>query len=237
MSLFAPLFAANGPDLIKFVLVVIVFIIIGIGKLLGAMQQAKEQARRAAAKRPEGGAQPQQPVQAVSAGRDDEVDEFLRKAQERKLRRQASTQPAKADRPLRRRATKPMVAEAVEETPKPTLKPVGDQLTEHVEKYLSADEFGKRTSQLGGEVLEAEKELDQHFHQVFDHRVSELETVPGETAVPPAAVEPSELSAEVAPEAAPDFVLGVLDLLSSPESLGQAVILNEILHRPEERWA
>jgi hypothetical protein len=232
MSLFAPLFAAVDPGLVKLILAVIVFIMIGIGKLLGATQGARDEARRAAKRTP----QPQEPAPAASAGADDEVDEFLRKAQQRKLRRQTSTREGQPARPLRRAVAKPLVAEAVEETSKPQLKPVGDQLTQHVEKYLSADEFDRHTSQLGGEVVEAERELDQHFHQVFDHRVSELETVPGEAAVPPAAVEPSDLSAEVAPEAAPDFVLGVLDLLSSPESLGQAVILNEILHRPEERW-
>jgi hypothetical protein len=85
---------------------------------------------------------------------------------------------------------------------------------------------------LGKEVAEADDQIDAHLHQVFDHRVGKLAAVPGEAAKPPApAVPAAESLAMEEPASAFAF-----DFLSQPESLCQAVILNEILQRPEQRW-
>ena len=65
--------------------------------------------------------------------------------------------------------------------------------------------------------------------------MSKLEAVPGEAAAPPVAVGPAEF-ADAGSEVPASFATGLLDLVSSPDSLRQAIILNEILHRPEERW-
>ena len=91
------------------------------------------------------------------------------------------------------------------------------------------------SDELGKEVSQADKQIGQHLQQVFDHRVSKLEAVPGEAAAPPAAYEPPDLVGAAAD--IPDtFATGLLDLITSPDSLRQAIILSEILHRPEERW-
>jgi hypothetical protein len=60
---------------------------------------------------------------------------------------------------------------------------------------------------------------------------------PSQPAAAPAAVAVNPADALQAPPAetaaaAPEL----LQLLASPESLSQAIMLNEILHRPEERW-
>jgi len=88
---------------------------------------------------------------------------------------------------------------------------------------------------LGKRVAQADQQIDQRLQQVFDHRVSKLEVVPGEAAAPPMAYEPPDLVGASADIPA-TFATGLLELVSSPESLSQAIILNEILHRPEERW-
>ena len=97
-------------------------------------------------------------------------------------------------------------------------------------------EFTRRSEDLGEEVAQADREIDQHLHQVFDHRVSQLELVPGEAAAPPAATFETSETTEAAPVASLPVAVGLLDLIGSPESLRQAIILNEILQRPEHRW-
>ena len=114
-------------------------------------------------------------------------------------------------------------------------KPVGGQVSEHVQKYLDEQAFTQREDALGKEVAQADRQIDQHLQQVFDHRVSKLEATPGEAAAPPTVYEPPNLvgSAEDVPAS---FATGLLDLIANPDSLRQAIILSEILHRPEERW-
>ena len=129
-------------------------------------------------------------------------------------------------------AAEPVRAEAVAEA---AAQPVGGQVSEHVKKYLDEDAFARREDALGKEVAQADKQIDQHMQQVFDHRVSKLESVPGEVAAPPVAYAPPDLVGSAAD--IPDtFATGLLELVGNPDSLRQAIILSEILHRPEERW-
>ena len=115
-------------------------------------------------------------------------------------------------------------------------KPVGGQVTEHVQKYLDAEEFTRRAGELGGEVTQAVEEVDQHLRQVFDHSVSQLAAVPGEAAAPPAAAEPPELTELSLLEIPATFATGLSTLLADPDSVRQAIVLGEIFRRPEERW-
>ena len=80
-----------------------------------------------------------------------------------------------------RRDSGPVHAEVVADAP------VGGKVEEHVKKYLDSEDFARRESQLGEEVAQADKAIDQHFSQVFDHQVSRLASLPGEAAVPPVA--------------------------------------------------
>ena len=159
----------------------------------------------------------------------DEIEEFMRRAAQR--------QPARGTRPLAVQASpvlaEPVRAEVIAEVAQE--KPVGGQVSEHVQKYLDEQAFTRREDALGKEVAQADRQIDQHLQQVFDHRVSKLEAVPGEAAAPPAAYEPPNLvgSAEDVPAS---FATGLLELITNPDSLRQAIILSEILHRPEERW-
>lgn len=146
---------------------------------------------------------------------------------------------AGAARPIRRAPTprlvekeKPIEAVVVGE------QPVGGQVARQVEKYLDTGELTQHATQLGGEVAQADQQIDQRLHQVFDHQMSRLEAAPGEAATPPVAVGPMELSGEPAAEEIPaTFATSLTDLLSDPESVRQAIVFSEILRRPEERWA
>ncbi len=222
MNPFAPLLAAGDFEMwMRVALPLLIFIALGIRQLLANVRQV----------RPPGGAPPQ-PVQPRPVPRDvaDEIGEFLRRAAER--RRALNAPPAAAQPPQLPplpSAEAPVQAEVV------ATAPVGGLVAQHVDKYLDEQEFGRREVELGKEVAQADKEIDQHLRQVFEHRVSKLEAVPGEAAAPPVAYEPPDLVGTGA-EIPATFATGLLDLVSSPDSLRQAIVLNEILHRPEERW-
>jgi len=59
-----------------------------------------------------------------------------------------------------------------------TEEPVGAKIGKQVEQDLDTQEFTKRSTQLGSEVAQADREIDQRMHQVFDHHVSNLELMP-----------------------------------------------------------
>jgi hypothetical protein len=222
------LFAANvDAELIKAIVVLLLVFGGAIVEMIRRVRQAQ----------PPGGPPRQQPPPRPAA-KDvaGEIDEFLRRASQQRTTQQTAAQrpqavraqPAKPSAPP---APQPLVAQVV------TPAPVGGQVTEHVQKYLDTDEFSRRGAQMGGEVAsEVNRDIDQHLHQVFDHSVSQLAAVPGESATPPAAFEPPELSEASAIAIPATFATGLTDLLTSPESIRQAVVLNEILQRPESRW-
>jgi hypothetical protein len=163
-----------------------------------------------------------------------EIDEFLRRAAQQRGGQGQGVRPVRPPQPQPQAAAQaqPIQAEVVGAP-----KPVGGEVTEHVKKYLDSQEFTRRASQLGEDVTqEVDRDIDQHLHQVFDHTVSRLASVPGEAAAPPAAVEPAALAEDVAVDAPPTFATDLAALLTSSNSIRQAIVLNEILHRPEERW-
>ncbi len=172
MNSFVPLLAALDVVLIKAIVVMIVFILAGIAQLLAKLQKIQP---------PAGRPRPPRPVPPDVA---EEIEEFMRRAANR--RNVQGTQPASAPPPTPS-AAEPLRAEVVAE------QPVGGQVEEHVKKYLDAQDFSRRSEELGEEVAQADREIGQHLHEVFDHRVSRLEQVPGEAAAPPLAAETSEL--------------------------------------------
>jgi hypothetical protein len=226
MSPLVPLFADIDAQLIKLIVVVAFLTIAGIGKLLNKLQQ----------KNPPVG-NPRPPGLPGGAKPADELRTFLERAAEaRRADRPRPSRPPQA-RPVEARpaqarpaADKPVQAEVVAD------QPVGGKIGRQVEQDLDTQKFTQHTTQLGTEVAQADRQIDEHLHEVFDHHVSKLELVPGEAAAAPVAVGPAELTGTPPPDASTLFLSGLTDLLADPDSLRQAVVLNEIIHRPEERW-
>jgi hypothetical protein len=218
------LFAGIDAELIKAIVILVFLALAGLAKLLSGMQQVPPGQRPRVAP----------PPAEVS----DEIEDFLRRAAQRQSAPQSPpAQPVRQiPKKFPRPAVEPILAVAVDETTeKPQPKPVGGQVTEHVQKYLDAGEFSRRTSRLGDEVAQTDREIDEHLHQVFDHTVSRLSNVPGEAAAPPVAVAPPGM-VETSPDELATSAENLLAVFSDPDLLCQAVVLSEILHRPEERW-
>jgi hypothetical protein len=227
----AILLAGIDPDLIRAVVVLAILIIGGIARLVGRRGPMRPPVR------------PLPPARPAPPDVADEIDEFLRRAAQQ---RNQAGQPQAAPQPQAVGPVRPQPARVEMVQAQPVRaeivadRPVGGQVAEHVKKYLDAEKFDSRAGELGQEVVQTvNREIDQHLRTVFDHSVSRLAAVPGEAAglvgegpLASAASTASEGSEEVVPTNAMDIVA----LFSSADLVRQAIVLNEVFRRPEERW-
>lgn len=238
MNPLGPLFAA-GNDLIR---VLIVLLFIAVPAVLALMAKWKE-AQKEAARRMRGGGLPGGPGPggAQAGGRrpdavKDEIAEFLRRATQGRgrareaappepPRRPAQPPPRPAFRPPAPRAQAPIELEVVEEAE------LGKGVGRHVREYLDNEEIVEHTRRLGADVGQTDERLEEHLHETFDHQVSRLGRLSDE-AVEPESDEAPQAGGDVPATAAAGFAA----LLSDATSVRQAIILNEILRRPEDRW-
>jgi hypothetical protein len=109
-------------------------------------------------------------------------------------------------------------------------KTAGKGVAEHVKSYLDASEFKRRTASLADDIAEADEKRVEHRQEVFGHQVGQL------AAAEPAAVSPKAALAE-ASSAGSVPALDLAAILARPENLRQAILLQEILQRPEHRWS
>ncbi|MDX1948418.1 MAG: hypothetical protein SFU86_23725 [Pirellulaceae bacterium] len=156
--------------------------------------------------------------------RPDEVEEFLRRAAARRAQAQG-----KRPRPPQQPAFNP--------PPPPKFRPPEPQLVEAevvdaeladtnrvgglVARDLSGTEqIAAQVKQLGAEVDLADDKMEAHLQQVFEHQVGRLKNRTAAAAAPLAEITSSDLA----------------QMLKSPAQMRNAIVLSEILRRPEERW-
>ena len=177
----------------------------------------------------------------------DEVEEFLRRvaqlraqaeAQARAQQQRPGIQPPPPQAPPPPRLTPPparlvptreeivYLEPAEAEVVDAELAELGDDVGRHVQQHIRGPaEIAEHTRHLGEEVDQADDKLESRLHQTFDHQLGRLHKTASDTA----AVE------HVKP--APDVTLGeIRDLLSSPASIRDAIVMAEVLRRPEDRW-
>jgi hypothetical protein len=198
---------AAGPDPVA-IIVLIVFIIV---PLIGVV----------ASKLREFG-QPANPIPADrNSGRiQEQIDEFLRRAAQRR-----------GGQPVVEEAKKPAEDEADDDAP------VGDRLGQASQKYMDTSDFRRRSEELGGEVAQSDQQFTQQVRKAFSGEVGRLASRPGEAAQPVDVIDaeaagPEYLSRPTL-DALPVAGSGLAELLGSPENIAQAIIMAEILRRPD----
>ncbi len=106
------------------------------------------------------------------------------------------------------------------------------EVAAHADAHLRGERFEEETSRLGEEVEDVEERTASRLHAKFDHQVGRLTETDvaghGETGQ-------EDTGARVSGQQ-PAGVQQFGDLLRSPAGIRQAVILQEILSRPEHRW-
>lgn len=206
-------------DLIWIVLVILFVVVPAIGQMLA-------KAKRGQAGR--GGAQPgprppgqQQPKKDLA----DEIGEFLRRAAQK--RGAGAGQPqAQQQRPRQQRpAPRPVQVEVVE----PERPPVGEGLKQRVAQDIDTTKFKTRAAGLGRVAAQSEAKTKERLRKKFDRKLGQLEST---RSVVEEAASPEDGTLFIPATGA----AGLAALLSEPQALRQAVVLHEILKRPEDRW-
>jgi hypothetical protein len=203
----------DAGEFIKLLVVLVILTAPAIGQIVAKMREGQNPPANPGGKPPRVPRMPRPPQEQFK----DEIEEFLRRAAQPRQPAGGQTR----EKPRAEAAAK--TAPAAEE---PAQSPV--TVVEHVRKHLDTSDFQRRTQQLGDEVAQADDKIDARVHEVFEHQLSQFDwRTPQELAAAGAAPTPA-----VATSAA-----GLLPLLADPQSLRQAILLAEILERPEHRWA
>lgn len=234
---------AKAEDVLGTLVVIVIVIISVVTQLISKAREAQKQLGRRKGPAPEGVPPP------AAEGQDalgDEIEEFLKRAAQR--RQAAGSRPAApvpkpgvSETPTRRLVQQPAEVEPVSLEGQP---PGGyPSVAAHVSEHLRAAKFAPVSQQLGKEVAEVDSKIQRHLQEKFDHRLGRLAGIGGETASAQTAVD-----LEAPPQGAagaPEYPLGrypagaasLAAVLANPASLRQAVLLSEIIGRPEHRWA
>jgi hypothetical protein len=235
-------------EVVRILVIIVIFFVIMIGKLMASVRSTKVPPVAGPQRppiRPQ--QQPQIQVQTVQPKSvKEEIDEFLRRAAQKKQSQTTSGSPARGafeakqapDAPTRR-ISQPSASISqrqgtVQQAETARQRPVGGAVSDHVSKYLDEKEFDQRASKLGGEVAAADSIFEQHLKEKFGHGLSQLAAKPGETAAPPPPPSTGFFQDEVPVMAAAGTGLAVL--LNNIDNLRQAIVINEILQSPIDRW-
>ncbi len=150
-----------------------------------------------------------------------EIEQFLKEAAQRKSdkgRRGPVARPAAVV------VVQPQMPPQVEVAP----PPAGESMTAAVNRHLDTRGFAARASNLTDDMQRADVQREQHLKDTFGHKIGRLtDTSHTQPEIPVA--NPVDLNGNVAASL-------VGNLLTKPENLRQAIVLNEILRRPEDRW-
>jgi hypothetical protein len=185
---------------------------------------------------------PRLPPKAANPELNTEVEEFLRRAAERRTaeqRREAATvqkpQPATSRQPAVPRREEPkkpprrkpqrqaIQAEVLDDVKR------GAGVAEHVAQHFKPQHQVLERPSSAAAVDQADEAMQQHLHSVFDHQVGTLAR-PDRAGAATGAAQSTPREAPVV-EAA-----DLAGLLTNPQTVRHAIILNEILTRPEHRW-
>ena len=165
------------------------------------------------------------PGEDVMESMESQIEEFLRRAAKKRPDEMTATQEM------------PQV-QYVDEVEIIDEASSGESVVAHVDKYMdSSDKFDKKIGRLGQRTSIAEESLEERLHEKFDHQLGKLADQRVQTDEPSKTPSQSSQAVDAAPspghlvDAA--AVRDVATMLQNPNNLRHAIILNEILRRPQ----
>ena len=107
--------------------------------------------------------------------------------------------------------------------------PSRESVAEHVAETMGTHSrtIGEQTSRLGHRIIEDDHQFDVQLKAKFDHTVGTLA---------PRSVTAAEQAAIMAASAVESPASQIAAMLSNPEGVRQAIVVNEIIRRPADRW-
>lgn len=228
----APLLADGIWGWIVPILVITVYVISHLWNVIQGQQP--QQQRPNQQRRPRGPQgerplpdQPQQP--AGQSHLNAEIEQFLKRANERREQKSRRAAPQKESTPVPpQRQFDQSAAVEIE----PIERTDFDSVSSSVERHLGLRSFEKRDEILGEDIDQADEEMELHLQQAFGHRVGTFDTSTSRDSE-------SSQRDNLRPSPTDDHpatALALAGLLVNQASLRQAVLLKEILERPVDRW-
>ena len=98
-------------------------------------------------------------------------------------------------------------------------------ISEYVQAHMDTTDVTEQAEQLGDEVALADDKMDARLQNTFDHRIGSLKSAASDSAFATTTTTTAQRVSPIADE--------LLDMLSSPKSIRQAILLSEILQRPD----
>ncbi|HMP78332.1 MAG TPA: hypothetical protein PKD54_02660 [Pirellulaceae bacterium] len=161
-----------------------------------------------------------------------DIEEFLRQAalkrqQQQQQQNQGGGQPPRQAQPPQPPPRPAQPKKRVRKTPgqrrEPAMSRPPETVSEQVRRRLDTSSLSDHAQQLGSEVALADDKLEARLHEKFDHDVG---TMGGAYATARITKQQRDAADRLAP-------VHLLDLLKNPTSLRQAIIVAEILKRPD----
>jgi hypothetical protein len=199
------------------------------GEMEEFLRRAAGQAQQAQAQQAQG--QPAKPAGAAARraqpAQGDRIevliDEPSAPAQRRRL--------VEPSQPLKERVSNSPQPRAAKPTggPKKTARAKRESVAEHVTQHIAAkgQAIADQASRLGQRIVQEDAQFDVQLKAKFDHDVGSLAATTRVTDTPSYSPDSKDTTSTA----------GLLSaMLSTPEGLRQAFIVNEILQRPSDRW-
>ena len=191
----------------------------------------------------------------------DEIEEFLRRAAEKRRQRLKGDSPAQQQPPAQQRPPAPRPQPTQAQPPVRTEPPAsrtleksqsdvhdahdaqgdayaGDSVSEHVAHHIDTTRFAERGSHMAEKIGLADEKMEAHLHETFDHdeghTLGRLGTSIGGSGL----AQEQQLASDLTPETVGVDIVGqIRQMLKDPNSIRQAILLKEVLDRPEHRWS
>ncbi len=175
-----------------------------------------------------------------------DIEEFLRRAAERRRQKQSGQQPAQSTPPRQQPEPPqrtPLREQARREPARPQPQPVDaiiiddevevvkpqrdirrQSVQDHVASHINTSDIQSHATSLGKTISSVSGQVDARVHRNLDHDLTKLDDRPTVTDDPPPAM-----------VGVPDgsLVKEILEGLKSPRAAGRSILIAEILKRPE----
>lgn len=156
-----------------------------------------------------------------------DIEEFLRRAAERRKQKQSgqkpsSRQPVRQQKPPTPRQQPRLLIDDDEvrviQPKQPDMR--HESLEQHVRRHMDTRDVSEHASHLAETLEQADERMEERLNQKFDHEVGTFE---GDVTRDAATVDQGPIS-----QVASDMI----ELINNPKTLRQAIIMSEILNRP-----
>ena len=171
-----------------------------------------------------------------------DIEEFLRRAAERRKQQQQKHQqpaqprrvveadeieivePVEVVRPVKPKPVRQVKKTKIIQKPRKKKNLREQSVAEHVRQHIDTTDVSEHAEHLGERIQRADDVIDQRIHRKFDHDVGYLDDLPKVQDDQVAKVEEEQVSRIAA---------DLINMLSKPESVRQAILISEILKRPD----